>query len=59
MWFGKATDDFNHSIQLMGSQGIDLSANVSNAFTMVWVAYSFYAVPLILAMSKMNVKASK
>ncbi|KAJ7110182.1 hypothetical protein C8R44DRAFT_275226 [Mycena epipterygia] len=59
MWFGKAADDFNDSIALQGSQGPQLIANTGNAFTMVWVAYAFYAVPLIVSLSKLNVKASK
>ncbi|KAJ7788462.1 hypothetical protein B0H14DRAFT_3504239 [Mycena olivaceomarginata] len=29
-----------------------LIANVGNAFTMVWVAYAFYGVPLIISLSK-------
>ncbi|KAF8216203.1 hypothetical protein K438DRAFT_1800247 [Mycena galopus ATCC 62051] len=59
MWFGKAADDFNDSIELQGSSGPELIANVGNAFTMVWVAYAFYAVPLVISLSKLNVHASK
>ncbi|KAJ7181697.1 hypothetical protein C8R43DRAFT_869900 [Mycena crocata] len=59
MWFGKAVDDFNNSIVLQGSQGPQIIANIGNAFTMVWVAYAFYAVPLIISLSKLNVKATK
>jgi len=59
MWFGKASDDFNDSIALQGSGGPQLIANVGNAFTMVWVAYAFYAVPLIISLSKLNVNATK
>ncbi|KAJ7254074.1 hypothetical protein B0H12DRAFT_1184293 [Mycena haematopus] len=59
MWFGKASDDFNDSIVLQGSDAPELIANVGNAFTMVWVAYSFYAVPLVISLSKLNVKISK
>ncbi|KAJ6519856.1 hypothetical protein C8R45DRAFT_1085797 [Mycena sanguinolenta] len=59
MWFGKAADDFNDSIILQGSDAPELIANVGNAFTMIWVAYSFYAVPLVISLSKFNVKASK
>ncbi|KAJ7783829.1 hypothetical protein DFH07DRAFT_727305 [Mycena maculata] len=59
MWFGKAADDFNDSIALQGSDGSQLLASVGNAFTMVWVAYAFYAVPLIISLSKLNVKATK
>ncbi|KAJ7786354.1 hypothetical protein B0H16DRAFT_1708537 [Mycena metata] len=59
MWFGKAVDDFNDSITLQGADGPQIIANVGNAFTMVWVAYAFYAVPLIISLSKLNVKATK
>lgn len=33
IWFGKAADDFNQSVDLMGSSGTTLVANLSNAFT--------------------------
>jgi len=59
MWFGKAADDFNQSIVLEGSSGPQLIAAVGNAFTMVWVAYAFYGVPVVISMAKLNVKASK
>jgi len=59
MWFGKASDDFNDSIALQGSDAPQLIASVGNAFTMVWVAYAFYAVPLIISLSKLNVTATK
>ncbi|KAG5648019.1 hypothetical protein DXG03_007053 [Asterophora parasitica] len=76
MWFGKAVQDFNHSIQIQGEQGPKLIATVGNAFTsempiiltrpstnkfkqVAWVAYAFYAIPVIFSMTKLNVKASK
>jgi len=59
MWFGKAVQDFNNSIIAQGQQGAKLVANTGNAFTMVWVAYAFYAVPLIISLSKLNVAATK
>ncbi|KAK7064201.1 hypothetical protein R3P38DRAFT_3165216 [Favolaschia claudopus] len=59
MWFGKAADDFNASITMQGRDGPQLIAGVSNAFTMVWVAYSFYAVPLIISLSKLHVTTTK
>jgi len=59
MWFGKAADDFNNSIEIQGSQGPELVASLGNAFTMVWVAYAFYAVPLIISLAKLNVSATK
>jgi len=59
MWFGKAVDDFNATIEAQGESGPQLAASTGNAFTMVWVAYAFYAVPLIVCLAKLNVKASK
>jgi len=58
MWFGKAVKDFNRAIQALGSQGPPLVANIGNAFTMVWVAYAFYAVPVIISLAKLNVLAT-
>lgn len=59
MWFGKAVEDFNNSIISEGQQGAKLIANIGNAFTMVWVAYAFYAVPVIISLSKQNVAGTK
>jgi len=59
MWFGKAIDDFNASIAAQGQQGPQLIAATGNAFTMVWVAYAFYAVPVITSLTKLNVTATK
>jgi hypothetical protein len=59
MWFGKAVQDFNNNIIAQGQQGPKLVANLGNAFTMAWVAYAFYAVPLIISLSKLNVTATK
>ncbi|KAF8898703.1 hypothetical protein BD779DRAFT_30792 [Infundibulicybe gibba] len=59
MWFGKAIQDFNNSIQAQGQQGPKLVASTGNAFTMVWVAYAFSAVPIIISLAKLNVTASK
>jgi len=59
MWFGKAVEDFNTSIMSQGGQGPQLIAQTSNAFTMVWVAYAFFAVPIIVSLAKLNVKATK
>jgi len=56
MWFGKAAVDFNGSAEL---QGINLIAGTSNAFTMAWIAYAFYAVPVVISLAKLNVQASK
>ncbi|KAJ7169917.1 hypothetical protein C8R46DRAFT_949352 [Mycena filopes] len=59
MFWGKASDDFNESIALAGHNGPQIIATVSNAFTMVWVAYAFYGVPLIISLTKFNLKATK
>ncbi|KAK7044089.1 hypothetical protein VNI00_007805 [Paramarasmius palmivorus] len=56
MWFGKAVEDFNRSIRQMGQDGPQFIAGDSNAFTMVWVAYAFYAVPVICSLAKLNIK---
>lgn len=55
MWFDKTVSDFNGSVAL----GVDAVANIGNAFTMVWVAYAFLAVPVTVALSKLHVQASK
>ncbi|KAH7931009.1 hypothetical protein BV22DRAFT_23581 [Leucogyrophana mollusca] len=59
MWFGKAVVDFNQSIQGQGSNGPQLVAQTGNAFTMVWVAYAFFAIPVIVSLAKLHVLATK
>ncbi|KIM39026.1 hypothetical protein M413DRAFT_447387 [Hebeloma cylindrosporum] len=59
MWFGKAVQDFNASIAAQGKNGPQLIADLGNAFTMAWVAYAFYAVPIIASLAKLNVTATK
>jgi len=59
MWFGKAVQDFNSSVAAQGQNGPELIANIGNAFTMAWVAYAFYAVPVIASLAKLNVTATK
>lgn len=77
MYFGKAADDFNMSIQGQGVNGPQLIANTSNAFTsesslkflvhvwmliivpVVWVGYAFFAVPVVVALTKLHVLATK
>jgi len=59
MWFGKAVQDFNASIAAQGKNSPQLIANLGNAFTMAWVAYAFYAVPIIASLAKLNVTATK
>ncbi|KAF5311745.1 hypothetical protein D9619_003229 [Psilocybe cf. subviscida] len=55
MWFGKAIQDFNASIIQQGKNGPSLQASSGNAFTMVWVAYAFYAIPIVSSLAKLNV----
>lgn len=57
LWFGKAVDDFNQSIQLEGDNAPDLIAGLSNGFTMVWVGYVFHAIPLVCALAKIHISA--
>ncbi|KIJ68410.1 hypothetical protein HYDPIDRAFT_106606 [Hydnomerulius pinastri MD-312] len=59
MYFGKAADDFNQSIQGQGTNGPQLIANTSNAFTMIWVGYAFFAVPVVVSLAKLHVLATK
>ncbi|KAJ7207590.1 hypothetical protein GGX14DRAFT_698211 [Mycena pura] len=56
IWFGKAANDFNLSTVVDGPQ---LTATVGNVFIMLWVAYGFYGVLLVIAMMKYNVKTSQ
>ncbi|KAI0043193.1 hypothetical protein FA95DRAFT_430146 [Auriscalpium vulgare] len=58
MWFGKAVEDFNLAITKGGASAPQLIASTSNGFTMVWVAYAFYAVPLICALARLHVTAT-
>lgn len=58
MWFGKAVDDFNQSIELEGANGPHLIAEIANGFTMVWVAYAFHSIPLVCALAKIHVTAA-
>jgi len=58
MWFGKAVDDFNQSIELEGANGPHLIAGISNGFTMVWVGYAFHSIPLVCALAKIHVTAA-
>ncbi|KIJ14794.1 hypothetical protein PAXINDRAFT_169468 [Paxillus involutus ATCC 200175] len=59
MYFGKAADDFNQSIQGQGTNGPQLIANTSNAFTMIWIGYAFFAVPVVVSLAKLHVLATK
>jgi len=59
MWFGKTIEDFNKSIISGGSGSPQLVADTSNGFTMTWIAYAFYAVPLVASMAKLQVTTTK
>ncbi|KAF9651388.1 hypothetical protein BDM02DRAFT_3154396 [Thelephora ganbajun] len=58
LWFGKAVDDFNQTIELEGDNGPHLIAELSNGFTMVWVGYAFHSIPLVCALAKIHVTAA-
>ncbi|KAI0029628.1 hypothetical protein K488DRAFT_80076 [Vararia minispora EC-137] len=58
MWFGKAVEDFNRSISELGGNGPKIAASTSNGFIMIWVAYVFYAVPLVCALARLHVTAT-
>ncbi|KAF9056199.1 hypothetical protein BJ165DRAFT_487751 [Panaeolus papilionaceus] len=51
--------DFNATIIAQGAAGPKLLASMGNAFTMIWVAYAFSAVPIVISMTKLNVTAVK
>jgi len=59
IWFSKAVDDFNAIIVSQGQQGPKLISATGNAFALVWLAYAFYAVPVIISLTKLNVTATK
>jgi len=59
MWFEKAIDDFNKNIVSQGKGAPELVAAAGNGFTMVWIAYAFYAIPLIASLAKINVQATE
>lgn len=59
MWFGKAADDFNQSVQGQGNNGPQVIATIGNAFTMIWVAYAFFAIPVVVSLTKFHVLATK
>jgi len=59
MWFGKAVQDFNSSIQSQGAQGPKLIGEIGNAFTMVWVAHAFWTVPVMISLTKYHIKSGK
>ncbi|KAF9241347.1 hypothetical protein BU15DRAFT_45017 [Melanogaster broomeanus] len=59
MYFGKAAADFNLSIQGQGTSGPQLIASTSNGFTMVWIGYAFFAIPVVVSLAKLHVLATK
>jgi len=59
MYFGKAADDFNLSIEGQGTNGPQLIAGISNAFTMIWIGYAFFAIPVVVSLAKLHVLATK
>ncbi|KIK71039.1 hypothetical protein GYMLUDRAFT_66249 [Collybiopsis luxurians FD-317 M1] len=59
MLMGKSVDDFNNAVVSAGSGGPQLVAATGNGFIMIWVAYAFYAVPVIASLTKINVTLTK
>jgi len=57
MWFGKAVDDFNQSIVEQGDQASLLVASTGNGFTMMFIAYVFFFILILLALMKVNTLA--
>jgi hypothetical protein len=55
LWFSKAVEDFNATA---AADKDGFSASIGNGFIMIWVAYAFYAVPLVCALSKLHVTAT-
>jgi hypothetical protein len=55
LWFSKAVEDFNTTAAAAKEPFI---ASTGNGFIMVWVAYAFYAVPLVCALAKLHVTAT-
>lgn len=48
--FAKAIGDFNEGIVATDSDALPLIAEFSNGFTMVWIGYALYCVPVICAL---------
>ncbi|THH34064.1 hypothetical protein EUX98_g51 [Antrodiella citrinella] len=59
MWFGKAVEDFNMTVITEGSNSAQLVATTSNGFIMIWIAYAFYAIPLVASMAKLQIMSPK
>jgi len=53
-WYGNAQTAFNKAIATAGSSAPELTAAVGNGFTMLWIAYAFFAPALLLALVKLN-----
>ncbi|KAJ3479929.1 hypothetical protein NLI96_g8717 [Meripilus lineatus] len=58
MWFGKSVEDFNKAILKGGQSSPQLVADLSNGFTMIYVAYAFYAIPLVSSLAKLHVTST-
>ena len=74
MWFGKAVQDFNTSVaaqnQLVAQTSNAFTSTLplvhsyflpltSIMILVVWVAYAFYAIPIIVSLAKLNIKPAK
>jgi len=53
MWFEEMLTDYNavEDVEMGGRQGLVLLAATGHGFTMAWVAYAFYLVPLVASFS--------
>ncbi|TDL28470.1 hypothetical protein BD410DRAFT_780979 [Rickenella mellea] len=56
MWFGKSVDDFNVGISELGNAAPAIVASVGNGFKMIYAAYAFLAVPVVLSLSELHTK---
>jgi hypothetical protein len=55
LWFEKSVQDFDVTA---AADKDNITASTGNGFIMIWVAYAFYAVPLMCALAKLHVTAT-
>ncbi|KZW02400.1 hypothetical protein EXIGLDRAFT_601897 [Exidia glandulosa HHB12029] len=54
MWLGRSVEDINAQIVNLGKGAPQLHAEISNGFTMIWVAQAFAAVPVVCSLMKLH-----
>jgi len=56
MWFEKMSTDYNavNNVEMAGQNGPVLQAAIGNGFTMAWVAYACYLLPLGVLFSRLS-----